>query len=92
MALKHHPDRGGDEELFKKMTEASDVLSDETKRKLYDQGGKKAVERGHGGGGGGSDLFSQMFGESGGGQGGGRRKGPGVWCDLTAVAIYMQLP
>ena len=27
LALKHHPDRGGDEELFKRITEAHDVLS-----------------------------------------------------------------
>lgn len=26
LALKHHPDRGGDEEMFKTITEAHDVL------------------------------------------------------------------
>jgi curved DNA-binding protein CbpA len=26
LALKHHPDRGGDEEMFKIITEAHDVL------------------------------------------------------------------
>jgi len=71
LAMKHHPDRGGDEELFKKIQEAHEVLSDEDKKALYDQGGKEAVEQGgsRGGGGGGSDIFD-MFG--GGGRGGGR--------------------
>lgn len=38
-ALKHHPDKGGNEETFKEVTEAYDVLSDPEKRKLYDQFG-----------------------------------------------------
>jgi len=72
-ALKHHPDRGGDAELFKKMTEANDVLTDDDKRALYDRGGKEAVEQGGdgGGGGGASDLFDMLNG------GGGRRRGGG---------------
>lgn len=36
MALKHHPDKGGDPEIFKAVSEANDVLSDPEKRKLYD--------------------------------------------------------
>lgn len=39
LALKHHPDRGGDPETFKKINEAHDVLSDPTKRQKYDIGG-----------------------------------------------------
>lgn len=39
-ALEHHPDRGGDEEQFKKIAEAYDILSDETKRRNYDVTGK----------------------------------------------------
>ena len=30
-ALKHHPDRGGDEAIFKEMTEAYSILSDPEK-------------------------------------------------------------
>jgi len=48
LAMKHHPDRGGDPDLFKEMTEAHTVLSDPEKRKRYDRGGKEAVEGGGG--------------------------------------------
>ena len=36
LALQHHPDKGGNEEIFKKISEAYDVLSDEDKRRQYD--------------------------------------------------------
>lgn len=65
LAVKHHPDKGGDPELFKTITEAFEVLSNDEKRELYDQGGKEAVEQG---GMQSSDPFSAMFG------GGGRRR------------------
>jgi DnaJ-class molecular chaperone len=39
LALRHHPDKGGNEETFKKINEAYDVLSDDTKRRQYDQFG-----------------------------------------------------
>ena len=39
LARKHHPDAGGDEAKFKEINEAYEVLSDEKKRKLYDQYG-----------------------------------------------------
>lgn len=39
MAFTHHPDKGGKEEDFKKIQEAYAVLSDETKRRIYDQTG-----------------------------------------------------
>lgn len=37
-SLKHHPDKGGDEEKFKLCSEAYAVLSDENKRTRYDAG------------------------------------------------------
>ncbi|MEE0845571.1 MAG: DnaJ C-terminal domain-containing protein [Eggerthellaceae bacterium] len=37
LARKYHPDAGGDEAKFKEINEAYEVLSDEKKRKLYDQ-------------------------------------------------------
>lgn len=37
LALKNHPDKGGDPELFKTITVAYEVLSDSEKREVYDQ-------------------------------------------------------
>jgi len=71
LALKHHPDRGGDPEKFKEIQGAYDVLVDPEKRKIYDQVGKEGLESGDSGGGGGDDILSHFFG------GGGRReRGP----------------
>lgn len=39
LARKNHPDAGGDEEKFKEINEAYEVLSDDKKRQLYDQYG-----------------------------------------------------
>jgi molecular chaperone DnaJ len=48
-AVEHHPDRGGDEEKFKELNEAYEVLKDDSKRKRYDQFGHAGVG-GNGGG------------------------------------------
>lgn len=74
-AMRHHPDKGGDEETFKGITRAYEILSDEKKRQLYDKYGEKGVERGEQGGGGGMDP-SDIFSFFGGGGGGGGRRGP----------------
>ena len=39
LARVHHPDKGGDADRFKEITQASDVLSDERRRRLYDETG-----------------------------------------------------
>lgn len=39
MAKKHHPDKGGDEEMFKEIQKAYDVLGDAEKRDHYDKTG-----------------------------------------------------
>ena len=36
LAMEHHPDKGGDEEKFKKISQAYDILGDDTKRQQYD--------------------------------------------------------
>lgn len=46
LAKTHHPDRGGDPDIFKKKEAAYHVLSDSEKRSLYDQGGLEAVQQG----------------------------------------------
>ncbi len=93
LAMKYHPDKNqGDkeaEEKFKEINEAYEVLSDETKRRNYDQFGHEGVNgQGFGGAGGFGgqgyggfeDIFGDIFGDMfGGGFGGGgrpRRRGP----------------
>jgi len=63
-ALKHHPDAGGDEEKFKEVEMAKQILQDPQKRKQYDRWGLKGVERG-GGPMSGGDLFSTLFNQGG---------------------------
>ena len=48
LAHQYHPDKGGDEKLFKEINEAYHVLSDENKRAQYDQFGQ-VFEGGAGG-------------------------------------------
>lgn len=71
-AVEHHPDKGGDESKFKEISEAYDILSDESKRNNYDRFGKNDTNPlGNRGGGHGfsmDDIFNQfgdMFGDFG---------------------------
>jgi DnaJ-class molecular chaperone len=53
LARVHHPDKGGDPEKFKEITKASDILTDENKRRIYDETGmtdEQMMERGQHGG------------------------------------------
>ena len=104
LALKYHPDRNPNdaeaETKFKEAAEAYEVLSDEQKRKIYDQYGHEGLRRG---GGPATHDFSRMdvtdifsmfediFGQAG-GFGGGRagRRGPARGYDLeTEVEIEL---
>lgn len=38
MAMRHHPDRGGDEKKFKDISAAYEILSDPEKKQMYDMG------------------------------------------------------
>jgi len=71
LAVKMHPDKGGDPEKFKEVQRAYDVLGDSKKRDIYDQYGEEGLEGG-GDPGGGGDIFDVLSGR---GRGGGRRSG-----------------
>lgn len=51
LAQKYHPDAGGDEETFKRISEAYDTLSDPQKKKEYDMYGQYAGQMPRGGAG-----------------------------------------
>ncbi|KAH8054118.1 hypothetical protein JL720_14487 [Aureococcus anophagefferens] len=70
LALKKHPDKGGDPEEFKKIQAAYEVLGDEEKREKYDKYGLEGLEAGDMPEGG-MDVFDLFFG------GGRRRRGGG---------------
>ncbi|KAJ3788538.1 hypothetical protein GGU10DRAFT_393237 [Lentinula aff. detonsa] len=86
-ALRLHPDKGGDPELFKEVTHAYEVLSDPEKRSLYDARGEAGLsEAGGMGGMDPQDIFGQLFGGGGGGffgGGGPSRGGPRKTKDLV---------
>lgn len=50
LAKTHHPDKGGDPEQFKEIARAAEILTDETKRRMYDELGIIDGEAGSNGG------------------------------------------
>jgi len=90
VAKENHPDlHPGDktcEERFKEANEAYEILSDDDKRKKYDQFGHAAFDPSYGAGAGGfggfggfgdlGDIFGDLFGGGFGGFGGGTRSNP----------------
>jgi curved DNA-binding protein len=61
-AMQHHPDRGGDAEQFKRVTEAYDILSNSDKRNAYDN---PQSQQFNWGGGQGFNPFEYMFRQNG---------------------------
>lgn len=70
LAMKHHPDRGGDEKKFKDISAAYDILSDPQKKQMFDSGMDPNAQQGggfqqgpfefHFGHGGFEDVFNQF--------------------------------
>lgn len=56
LCVKHHPDKGGNEDHFKRITEAYNILKDPEKRKMYDHHGLDGIR-----GGAGSSNESEMM-------------------------------
>ena len=92
-AHEHHPDKGGDQEKFKELNEAYQILSDDQKRQQYDQFGTTFDSAGGGGfegfqgfGGQGFNFnfedLGDLFGSTFGGRSRGRARGADIGLDI----------
>jgi DnaJ family protein A protein 2 len=88
LAIKHHPDKGGDPEKFKEINAAHEVLSNPEKREIYDKYGLEGLKNG-GGGGGMGDIFDMFFGGRGGGRRASKREKPQMKPTVKKITIDM---
>jgi len=98
-SLEFHPDKNKSEgaaDKFSAIAHAYEVLSDESKREIYDRHGEEGLkqheQRGGGGGGFGGDPFDDIFSQFGFGGGGGRRRDSGERrTDSVEIPLQMTL-
>ena len=89
-AVEHHPDKGGDESIFKKVSEAYDTIGDENKRAQYDNQRRNPFGNFNQGGGDPFDIFNNFFGNMGGQPR--QRRAPDKIVDVTVGVVdsYME--
>lgn len=78
LAVVHHPDKGGDEQKFKEINAAYEILSDSEKRAKYDKYGLEGLDAEGGGSADATDLFSMFFGGGHSSRNSGPRKGEDI--------------
>ena len=87
LAIQHHPDKGGDQELFKEINAAYEILSNEEKRQIYDKHGLEGLKNGGMGASGFGDIFDLFTG----GRGHGRaREQPQMKPTVRPVEITLK--
>jgi len=94
MAMKYHPDRGGDEKKFKEISQAYEFLTDPQKKSVIDMGGDPNQQQGfHGQGGGpfefhfGSGNFEDVFSQFGFGRQQPRNKSFNINVEITLEEV-----
>lgn len=87
IAMKAHPDKGGDPAVFAEMSAAAEVLTDADKRKVYDRHGVEGINKGMGSEPEGQDIFDLLNGRRGGGNSGPQVKK----CDDAAFQLKVSL-
>lgn len=97
-SLKYHPDKNKEEGASQKFSEiayAYEVLTDESKKEIYDRHGEEGLKehekRGGGGGGGGFDPFADFFGGGFGGHGQRRNDGERR-TESVDIPLHLELP
>ena len=90
MAIKLHPDKGGDPAKFQEMQNAYEVLSDPKKREIYDKYGEEGLKQGMGSGGVDFDPFD-FFGGFGPFGGGRSRSNVKRKCKAKLVEMHISL-
>eukprot|EP00300_Choanocystis_sp_HF-7_P022667 c2208_g1_i1.p2 GENE.c2208_g1_i1~~c2208_g1_i1.p2 ORF type:complete len:377 (+),score=79.92 c2208_g1_i1:30-1133(+) len=95
LSLEMHPDKSTDPDAatkFAELTTAYEVLTDDNKRRIYDQGGEEALKSNNGGQQQGGFNFADLFGFGGGNnnQQQRERKGPNIVVDFDVdlEALY----